>query len=266
MDHTSDTDISLDLAEVSEDELAAAAAVGDAEAFTELVTRLSPVLLRYLRRMIADPQAAEDVAQDTFLDAWRGLPDFGFRSSFKTWMFAIAHRKTIDYRRRRRDVPTDDDAFADLAAAAPLPADETLHRNLVDALGAELATLPRTSRAVWWLREVEGQSLGEIARILAITPGSVRGHLQRSRKYLATRLEPWRPGAGDRTGPPPQQPESSAAERSASEPTAHQRQPRRGAPHERPPHEAGASTTIPPERASPPRRRPMTDATKGGQT
>lgn len=184
-----------DLSELSEDELAQVAAVGDTEAFTELVTRLSPPLLRYLRRMVSDPQVAEDLAQDTLLDAWRGLPDFGFRSSVKTWVFAIAHRKTIDFRRRRRDIPTDDTRFVDLAAAEPIPLDEVLRQTLVEALHAELHTLPQTARAVWWLREVEGLSLTEISRVLQISTGSVRGHLQRSRRYLATRLAPWRPGA-----------------------------------------------------------------------
>ena len=75
---------------MSDDDLAGAAAVGDQDAFEILVTRLSPGLLRYLRRMVTDPQIAEDLAQDTLLDAWKGLPDFEFRSTFRTWMFGIA--------------------------------------------------------------------------------------------------------------------------------------------------------------------------------
>ena len=179
----------------SEDELAAAAAAGDAEAFSVLVGKLSPSLLRYLRRMVDDPQTAEDLAQDTLLDAWRGLPDFAFRSSFKTWMFGIAHRRTVDHWRRRRDIPTAEERFADLTDPHPLPADDVLHTSLVEALRRELTTLPETSRAVWWLREAEGLSLTEISRVLQISVGSVRGHLQRSRRYLATRLAPWRPDA-----------------------------------------------------------------------
>ncbi|MBD1318437.1 RNA polymerase sigma factor [Gordonia hankookensis] len=182
---------------MSDDELAAAAAVGDREAFAVLVARVSPGLLRYLRRMVSDPPTAEDLAQETLLHAWKSLPDFGFRSSFRTWMFSIAHRRTVDHHRRRRDVPTDEGRFAELADPAPLPAEQAEHSSLVDALRHELTNLPPTSRAAWWLREAEGLSLDEIARVLQISTGSVRGHLQRSRRYLSARLAPWRPG------PPP---------------------------------------------------------------
>ena len=185
----------LSLSEMSDDELAAAAAVGDREAFGVLVTRVSPGLLRYLRRMVPDPQTAEDLAQDTLLHAWKSLPDFGFRSSFRTWMFAIAHRRTVDHRRRHHDVPTDEDRFAALADPSPLPAEEAERSSLVDALRQELLNLPETSRAAWWLREAEGLSLEEISRVLQVSTGSVRGHLQRSRRYLSVRLAPWRPGA-----------------------------------------------------------------------
>ncbi|ROZ93784.1 RNA polymerase sigma factor [Gordonia sp. OPL2] len=198
---------------MSDDELAAAAAVGDKEAFAVLVTRVSPGLLGYLRRMVADPQTAEDLAQETLLHAWKSLPDFGFRSSFRTWMFAIAHRRTIDHRRRRRDVPTVDDRFVDLADPAPLPAERAEQSSLVEALRQELASLPETSRAAWWLRESEGLSLDEISRVLQISTGSVRGHLQRSRRYLSIRLAPWRPGGppGPSRGGPPDRTEQTSA-------------------------------------------------------
>nr|WP_051989588.1 RNA polymerase sigma factor [Gordonia soli] len=184
--------------ELSDDELAGAAAVGDQEAFGILVARMSPILLRYLRRMVDDPAIAEDLAQETLLDAWKSLPDFAFRSTFRTWMFAIAHRRLADHLRRRRDIPTADERFVDLAAPEPMPAEQVITTSLVDALRSELTALPSTSRSVWWLREVEGLALVEISRVLQISVGSVRGHLQRSRKYLSTRLEPWRPGAAPR--------------------------------------------------------------------
>ncbi|WP_228461186.1 RNA polymerase sigma factor [Gordonia spumicola] len=185
----------LELVDLSDDELAAAAAVGDAEAFAVLIRRMSPVLLRYMRRMVSDRQVAEDLAQETLLDTWKALPDFGFRSSFRTWMFAVAHRKTVDHHRRRRDLPVSDERFAELSANGPEPADSAEHSALMDALRAELENLPYTSRAAWWLKEVEGLTIDEVAQVLRVSNGSVRGHLQRSRKFLVVRLAPWQPGA-----------------------------------------------------------------------
>ena len=180
--------------EFSDDELAGAAAAGDTEAFDVLVRRVSPGLLRYMRRMVDEPQAAEDLAQETLLNIWKGLPRFGFRSSFRTWMFAMAHRRTADYYRRRRDLPTDDERFAELVAQGPLPAEAAENGLLVDALRTELNNLPYLSRAAWWLKEVEGLTIVEVAQVLRVSTGSVRGHLQRSRKFLVTRLAPWQPG------------------------------------------------------------------------
>ncbi|PVY30095.1 RNA polymerase sigma factor [Williamsia muralis] len=191
----------LSLTELSDDELAGAAAVGDQEAFGVLIARVSPMLLRYLQRM-ADPVSAEDLAQETLLSVWKGLPDFDFRSSFRTWMFTIAYRRLADSLRKKRDVPTDETRFVDLESPEPLPAEVAMGTSLLEALRTELDGLPPTSRSTWWLREVEGLSLAEIARVLQISTGSARGHLQRSRRYLATRLAPWRPGSTEHMSEP----------------------------------------------------------------
>ncbi|MHC3000740.1 RNA polymerase sigma factor [Gordonia sp. GN26] len=185
---------SIDLDDLGDDELAGAAAVGDTEAFAVLVRRVTPPLVRYLGRMVDDPQTAEDLTQEALLHAWKGLPNFAFRSTFRTWVFTIGHRKAADHHRRRRDTPFDDERFADLEAAGPLPVEEAERQELIDALRAELDNLPSNSRAAWWLKEVEGLTLEEIAQVLRISTGSVRGHLQRSRKFLHTRLAPWDPG------------------------------------------------------------------------
>lgn len=184
----------LDIADESDETLARAAAVGDRAAFDELVRRTLPMLLRYARRMVSDVGNAEDVVQEALLAAWKGLPRFGFQSSFRTWVFSIAHRKIIDLRRRRSEVAADDEFLTAIPSSSPTPLDDAMGTSLRDALERELAELPYLSRATWWLREMEGLSHPEIARVLDITPNSVRGHLQRTRARLAERMEPWRPG------------------------------------------------------------------------
>ena len=143
------------------------------------------MLLRYANRMTPDRQNAEDVVQETLLAAWKGLPRFGFQSSFRTWVFSIAHRKIIDIRRKRSELAADDEFLTAVPSSSPTPVDDAMETSLMDALERELAELPYNSRAAWWLREMEGLSHPEIARILQITPGSVRGHLQRTRARLA---------------------------------------------------------------------------------
>lgn len=207
----------VDIADESDETLARAAAVGDRAAFDELVRRTLPMLLRYARRMVSDAGNAEDVVQEALLAAWKGLPRFGFQSSFRTWVFSIAHRKIIDLRRRRSDVAADDEFLTAIPSSSPTPLDDAMGTSLRDALERELAEMPYLSRATWWLREMEGLSHPEIARVLDITPNSVRGHLQRTRARLAERMEPWRPGR-DPAGPdrpsqsthPPKRPDPPA--------------------------------------------------------
>ncbi|WP_035719070.1 RNA polymerase sigma factor [Gordonia shandongensis] len=185
----------VSLAGFSDEELAAAAAAGDPEAFEVLVARTAPIVLRFIRRMVDDAQVAEDLAQETLFAVWRGLPDFAFRSALRTWVLGIAHRKVMDHYRKRRDVPAPSESFIDVESTEPLPAEAAERREFRDALASELRRMHATPRAVWWLREVEGLSLAEISAVLRISDGSVRGHLQRGRTYLTTRLAPWRPGA-----------------------------------------------------------------------
>jgi RNA polymerase sigma-70 factor (ECF subfamily) len=182
----------------SEESLIRAAALGDRLAFDELVRRHLRALLRYATRLTGSPTIAEDITQETFLAAWRGLPRFAFRSSFRTWLFTIASRKTIDLQRRRAAVVLSDEAFETMQVSTPGPLAQTVEHSLFDALQRELGLMTYHARACWWLREVEGLSHEEIATALSISRGSVRGHLQRARAQLAERLAPWRPGVPER--------------------------------------------------------------------
>jgi RNA polymerase sigma-70 factor (ECF subfamily) len=182
----------------SEESLIRAAALGDRLAFDELVRRHLRALLRYATRLTGSPTTAEDITQETFLAAWAGLPRFAFRSSFRTWLFTIATRKTIDLERRRAAVVLPDETFETMAVSTPGPLAQTVEHSLFEALHRELGRLGYHARACWWLREVEGLSHQEIATALSISRGSVRGHLQRARAQLAERMAPWRPGVPDR--------------------------------------------------------------------
>lgn len=185
--------------EEGEDSLIRAAAIGDRLAFDELVRRHLRPLLSYATRLVSDPTTAEDVTQETFIAAWRNLPEYEQRSSFRTWLFTIASRKAIDLRRRRAAIPTEDDRLDGPDRRNSDPYDQYVGQTLLQALQVELERLSYHARACWWLREVEGLSHDEIATALAITRGSVRGHLQRARAHLAQQLAPWNPDSHDRS-------------------------------------------------------------------
>ena len=170
-----------------------AAALGERDAFEAIVLRYGPEMLRYAQNMLSDSGAAEEVTQDAFVAAWKGLDTFRGDSSLRTWLFTMVSHKVVDHRRRRSIAPAQDWVFD--TTPAPLSDDpETRINNdsFLAELGAALAELPYRQRAAWLLREVDGMTHVEIGRILLITPSAVRGHLVRARATLSERMAAWR--------------------------------------------------------------------------
>ena len=173
----------------SDDSLRRAAALGDTDAFAEILDRHGPAMFRYARRLLNDHGDAEEVVQDAFVAAWKALPDFRGDATLRTWLFTITGRKAVDVLRKKRPTPIEDDLLADVPAANADPAEGA---GLLQALDAALAQLPYLQRAAWLLREVEQLSYAEIATALNTTPTVVRGQLARGRAALQDRLEEWR--------------------------------------------------------------------------
>ncbi|BBY27393.1 RNA polymerase sigma factor [Mycolicibacterium sediminis] len=173
--------------------LAAAAAAGDRSAFEVLVRRHGPALYRYARRMVRDEGAAADIAQETFVAAWRRIEDFRADSSVRTWLFAICARKVVDSRRVRVAQPIDDRLVdpADTSAGSDPFASVSNHEFLA-ALEVALSELPVRQREVWILRDIERLTFPQIGDILSLSPDAARGHHHRARTTLAQRLQRWR--------------------------------------------------------------------------
>lgn len=170
-----------------------AAALGERDAFEAIVLRYGPEMLRYARNMLSDGGAAEEVTQDAFLAAWKGLDTFRGDSSLRTWLFTLVSHKVVDHRRRRSIAPTQDWVFD--TTPAPLtddPETRISNTDFLAELDVALAELPYRQRAAWLLREVDGMTHAEIGRILLITPSAVRGHLVRARATLSERMAQWR--------------------------------------------------------------------------
>lgn len=177
----------------SDRELVNAAVLGERDAFEAIVLRYGPQMLRYAQNMLSDRGAAEEVTQDAFVAAWKGLDSFRGDSSLRTWLFTLVSHKVIDHRRRRSIAPTEDWVFDTSPAPEKYtPEMQASNADFLAELAVALAELPYHQRAAWLLREVDGMTQTEIGRILTITPSAVRGHLTRAGATLSERMAAWR--------------------------------------------------------------------------
>lgn len=174
--------------------LARRAALGDRQAFAEIFDRHASALYRYALRMLnGDHQAAEDALQDALTMAWLKMDSFRGDSALRTWLFRLIANACIDGRRRRRPIAVDDNLLEVLATdTAPGPHEAATAEELRQALDVALLELPWRQRASWLLREIEGLSYAEIAKVLDTNTAVVRGQLHRARATLAVRMVQWR--------------------------------------------------------------------------
>lgn len=200
-----------------DDEIVAAASAGDESAFATLVERHRGELRVHCYRMLGSFDEAEDLVQETFLRAWKGLPDFAGRSSLRTWLYRIATNSCLDALdgRARRVLPHDLAASFDPRVELPprtdipwlqpfpdqlWPEDEMIARETIElAFLAAIQHLPPRQRAVLILRDVLGWPARDTAALLAHSVASVNSALQRARVTLKEQLPPrrldWAPSA-----------------------------------------------------------------------
>jgi RNA polymerase sigma-70 factor (ECF subfamily) len=172
--------------------------VGDRQAFAKLVDAYSPLIYRLALRMLHDPQEAEDVLQETFLNAYRSLPDFEGRSSVGTWLYRIAANQALMRLRRKEPmaVPVDPEAADDAEIPHPkelfdwccLPEEDFMTAEAQEQLEASLQQLSPALRAVFLLRDVHGLSTLETASALRISQSAVKTRLLRARLQLRESL------------------------------------------------------------------------------
>ena len=167
----------------------AAAQRGDEWAFAELWRELQPAVLRYLR--VAAPDAAEDLAADTWVSVIRTLGRFrGDELGFRALVFTAARHRALDWRRQssRRQAAALPVEVLNNRPAPDDPADAALEaQSTRDAL-ALIAELPRSQAEVVALRMVAGLDVAQVARIVGKRPGAVRTLTHRGLRRLAQRL------------------------------------------------------------------------------
>lgn len=179
--------------------LVEAAKDGDNEAFGKLVERHQRRIYALAFGILRNRDDAWDVAQESFVKAFKNLGTFEGGSAFYTWIYRIAYNLSLDVLRaknRREAVdfestPRIERALADAAPHAPDPAAAADRSELQKVIGQAMSQLSDKHRAIIILREVEGLSYTEMAEVLKISKGTVMSRLFHARKNLQALLEPY---------------------------------------------------------------------------
>ncbi len=170
--------------------LISAALAGDRSSFDLLVQDHGPRIFRLALRMLGNREEAEDVQQETFLQAYRNLHKFRGESSFATWLYSIAAHLCLSRRRRAARCPREAAQEADDLADAREDTQEQI-RALEAAVRvqAALAKLPPPERLLLVLKFIEELSHEEIAHILGCSVESSRSRLLRAKRRFREQYE-----------------------------------------------------------------------------
>lgn len=167
-----------------EAELLRRAQGGEAAAFGRMVELYAEPVWRCARGLCGDDHEAENLAQETFVEAWRSLPRFDGRARFSTWLYGILRHRFLKSRRKSRPVIEGDGETIERPSreAEPLAAAEQAEEARL--VQVALAALPDDHRAVLELRFFAGASLAEIATLLGCPLGTVKSRLHHGLEKL----------------------------------------------------------------------------------
>lgn len=172
---------------------------GDAAAFDLLYLRYQHKVQALLARYLTRHQDVEDIAQETFIKAYRALPRFRGESAFYTWLYRIAvntaknHLAARPQRVQTVELDAEDADGGELAAALRQedgPEDAAQSDELKEAIDAAIAALPEDLRSALTLREFNGLSYAQIAEVLDCPVGTVRSRIFRARAAVDAAIRP----------------------------------------------------------------------------
>lgn len=166
----------------------------DREAFGVLVERYSEPILNLAYRMVGDQIEAKDLAQETFLSAWKALPQFRSSARFSTWLYRIAANKCKDRLRARRQTEEPEDTLganldmAELAVDYGTPERELFQKEMGRHLEKALQAIPVLYREAFILKHVEGLSYEEMSEILGVRGETLKMRVYKARVELRRKL------------------------------------------------------------------------------
>ena len=173
---------------------------GDKQAFGLLVEKYQRKLARLISRLVRDPGEVEDVTQEAFIKAYRALPSFRGESAFYTWLYRIGINTAKNYLvAMGRRAPTSTEVEAEeaegydggeLLREISTPESLLLTKEIAGTVNQAIEALPEELRSAIQLRELEGMSYEEIAKLMDCPVGTVRSRIFRAREAIAERLKP----------------------------------------------------------------------------
>jgi RNA polymerase sigma-70 factor (ECF subfamily) len=193
----------------SDESLVARAQQGDDRAFAKLVKQYEQVVYGFAFKVCRDPAKAEETLQDTFINVYKKLKQFDGRSKFSTWLYSIVVNNCLMKRRRGklqramlsidspegfRDDPLTDEAgqiIQTVPSWKETPLDSVITDELKSVLDKSILALPMEYRIVFILRDVEGHTAEEVAKILKLSVSAVKSRLRRARMFLREQLHPY---------------------------------------------------------------------------
>lgn len=177
---------------------------GDQRAFELLVIKYQRRIQRLIGRMVRDVDLVEDIAQETFIRAYRALHQFRGDAQFYTWLYRIAvntaKKALVDLKRnpvlsenalRERD-DEDNETFSIGNDLTSDETPETLYaaKEIAETVSAAMEALPQELRQALTLREIDGLSYEEIAEVMSCPIGTVRSRIFRAREAVSGRIRP----------------------------------------------------------------------------
>lgn len=177
------------------EELIARARLGEDEAFQSIFDRYSRPILSFIYDMTGKRDVAEDLAQETFVRAYKGLGGLNDAEKLSTWLFGIARNCALEHlRARRRDtnkVEIDDPQVLNLSNTEPLPEGELLNKEFNQVIRRALEAMDEDKRTVFTLKVFHQRSYEEIADITGFSIPKLKTDLHRARREMRRRIRPY---------------------------------------------------------------------------
>jgi RNA polymerase sigma-70 factor (ECF subfamily) len=176
---------------------------GDVKAFEMLVVKYQRRIERLIGRMVRDVDLVPDIAQETFIRAYRAIPQFRGESAFYTWLYRIAvntaKKALVDLKRdplvsesalHSRDEDDETSRVENELTDGETPESVLASKEIAATVNAAIEALSEDLRQAITLREIEGLSYEEIAEVMNCPIGTVRSRIFRAREAIAERLRP----------------------------------------------------------------------------